>query len=163
MPMFDFQLYSKDGRKMQGSVIEKFVRPGKEIPKRIELADGVYGLRLPSLPAKTPGLWHAGWTNGMEGGVFSAALGQKVANKHEEARIMKQRGFIPESDLGKHWIDDTQAKLEQKWQAQADYTATYQENLKTMSQEDAVAATWSAEDCLSGKVDEVYSQEIKGV
>ena len=76
---------------------------------------------------------------------------------------MKAKGFIPESDLGKDWIANTQERLAGKWEAQAQYSATYQENIKTMSPEDAIVNTWTAEDCLSGKVDEVYSQEIKGV
>jgi len=164
LPLHDYQVYGPDGAPIRGEIIEKFFKNGRDIPARLELQDGHYALRLVSLPAKTSGLWHAGWTNGLDNcGIYSAALGKNVSNKHEEAKIMKSRGFIPESDLGKHWVDDTQAKLEQKWQAQADYTQAYQENLKTMSQADAVAATWSAQDCLSGKVDEVYSQQIKGV
>ena len=162
MPLHEYQVFAADGKSL--GVVEKFFKSNRDIPKRIELNDGAYGIKLVSLPAKTAGLWHAGWTNGMDNcGIFSEALGKKVANKHEEAKIMKARGFIPESDLGRHFVADTQEKLATRWEAQAQYSNTYQENLKTMSPEDAVAATWTAADCLSGKVDEVYSQEIKGV
>lgn len=158
MPLYDFRIYTADGVATD-EVFEKFFKSNGSIPKKLVHTDGSYAIRIPSLPAKTPGLWHGGWSNGLDGGEWSASLGKKVANKHEEAKEMKKRGFIPESDLGSGWIEKTQAKLSEKWQAQANYAHTYQENLKTMAPEDAVAATWSAEDCLSGKVDDIYNTE----
>lgn len=158
MPIYDFRIYTADGVATD-EVFEKFFKSSVSIPKKLINLDGSYALRIPSLTAKTPGLWHGGWSNGLDGGQWSPSLGKKVANTHEEAKEMKKRGFIPESDLGSGWIEKTQAKLSEKWQAQADYAHTYQENLKTMAPEDAVAATWSAEDCLSGKVDDTYNTE----
>jgi len=162
LPLHDYQVYTAEGAAI--GKIEKFFKPGREIPQKIELANGAYGIRLISLPAKTAGLWHAGWTNGMDNcGVYSAALGRNVANKSEEAKIMRSRGFIPESDLGRHFIEDTQEKLANHWDKQEQYTNKYKENLKTMSPEDAVAATWTAKECLDGTVDETYTQPLKGV
>jgi len=158
LPIYDFRIYTADGVATD-EVFEKFFKSSVSIPKKLINLDGSYALRIPSLTAKTPGLWHGGWSNGLDGGQWSPSLGKKVANTHEEAKEMKKRGFIPESDLGSGWIEKTQAKLSEKWQAQADYAHTYQENLKTMAPEDAVAATWSAEDCLSGKVDDTYNTE----
>lgn len=162
MPLHEYQVYAADGTTT--GRVEKFFKPGREIPKRIELADGAWMTRVISLPAKTAGLWHAGWTNGMDNcGVYSAALGRNVANKSEEAKIMRSRGFIPESDLGSHFIEDTQEKLANHWDKQEQYTNKYKENLKTMSPEDAVAATWTASECLDGTVDETYKQPLRGV
>jgi len=161
MPLHDFQVYAPDGTAVEGAVIEKFFKPGHEIPKRIELKDGHWGIRLVSLPAKTAGLWHGGWTSGLDNcGVYSTALGRQVPNKHEEAKIMRAKGFIPESDLGQHFVADTQEKLANKWDAQEKLATAYQENLKTMSKEDAIANTFTAENCLNGTYDSVYKQEI---
>ena len=160
MPLFDFRIYTADGVATD-EVFEKFFKSNTSIPKKLVHQDGSYALRIPSLPAKTPGLWHAGWSNGLDGGEWSASLGKKVANKHEEAKEMKKRGFIPESDLGAGWIEKTQEKLASKWQSQAELSNQYQENLKTMTKEDAIANTFTAEKCLDGTYDDIYQQEIK--
>ena len=162
MPLHDYQVYGPDGAPIRGEIIEKFFKNGRDIPARLELQDGHYALRLVSLPAKTSGLWHAGWTNGLDNcGIYSAALGKNVSNKHEEAKIMKSRGFIPESDLGTHFVADTQEKLAKKWDAQEALTNQYQANLKTMSKEDAIASTFTADKCLDGTYDSIYKQELK--
>lgn len=161
MPIYEYRVYTLDGTPTD-EIIEHICSWNKK-PKRLSCSDGRYAVPMMSIPAKTPGLWHDGWSNGLDGGEFSYALGRKVANKTEEAREMKRRGFIPESDLGKDFVANTQETLANRWQKQADYAATYQENLKTMAPEDAVAATWSAEDCLSGVIDDTYSTDIKGV
>jgi hypothetical protein len=158
VPLFDFRIYTKEGIPTE-DVFEKFFKSNVDVPKKLIGEDGTYALRIPSLPAKTPGLWHGGWSNGLDGGQWSSALGRKVANTHEEAKAMKAKGFIAESDLGHGWIESTQNKLASKCEAQANYANKYQENLKTMKPEDAVAATWSAEDCLSGRVDDIYNTE----
>ena len=162
MPLYDYRIYTADGVATD-ETFEKFFKSRNNVPDKLVHSDGSYALKIPSLPAKTPGLWHAGWSNGLDGGEWSVALGKKVANKHEEAKEMKRRGFIPESDLGHNFVADTQEKLANRWQKQADYAAAYQENLKTMAPEDAVAATWSAADCLNGTIDDTYSTDIKGV
>jgi hypothetical protein len=62
--------------------------------------------------AKMSTLWNAGWNAGLEGqGFHSHSQGKKVHSQREEETIMRSKGFIPESDFGKHFIDDQQAKL----------------------------------------------------
>lgn len=161
MPLYLYRVHLPDGT-TTGECIEHLCS-WRDKPAKLVHPDGSYALPAVSMPAKTPGAWHGNWSEGLSSNQYSPSLGKRVANTWEEAKIMKAKGFIPESDLGKDWIANTQEKLAGKWEAQAQYSATYQENIKTMSPEDAVAATWTAEDCLSGKVDEVYSQEIKGV
>jgi hypothetical protein len=161
MPIYEYRIHTPDGIATD-SVIEH-ICSWKNKPAKLVHPDGSFALPLVSMPAKTPGGWHGNWSEGLSSNTYSQALGRPVANKWEEAKAMRAKGFIAESDLGKDWVANTQEKLANRWQAQADYSHKYQENLKTMSPEDAVAATWTAEDCLNGKVDEVYSQEIKGV
>jgi len=161
MPLYNYRVYDANG--VATPYVIEYLCSWEEKPLKLVHNDGTYALPMVSMPAKTPGGWHSNWSEGLSSNQFSPSLGKRVANTWEEAKIMKSKGFIPESDLGKDWIANTQEKLSHKWQAQADYSDKYQENLKTMAPEDAVAATWTAQDCLSGKVDEVYSQEIKGV
>ena len=57
--------------------------------------------KLLSTPAKTATLWHGNWSQGLaSSGFHSTSVGGRVANKREEEKIMRARGFIPESDLG---------------------------------------------------------------
>jgi hypothetical protein len=59
--------------------------------------------------AKMSTLWNAGWNAGLQGQAFhSRSLGKKVHSQREEETIMRSKGFIPESDFGKHFIDDPQ-------------------------------------------------------
>jgi hypothetical protein len=51
-------------------------------------------LKLVSLPAKTAHAWHGNWTDGLDHTYYSHALGRKVANKREEAKILESRGFV---------------------------------------------------------------------
>ena len=66
-------------------------------------------LKMVSMPAKTADAWHGGWTDGLQSSYFSTALGRRVANRREEAKILESRGFVAESDLGKDWIENKQA------------------------------------------------------
>jgi|TARA_R100001530_G_scaffold134174_1_gene108550 hypothetical protein len=56
--------------------------------------------------AKTPSRW--GDETGKYGvnGMFSPGLGRYVTNRREEEKIMRSMGKIPESDMGKHYIQD---------------------------------------------------------
>jgi hypothetical protein len=160
MPIFEYQVYTPDG-KPTGRTIEHLCSYSEK-PKSLVSDDGHYALPTPSLPAKTPGAWHGNWSEGLSSNQYSAALGRKVANTYEEAKIMKAKGFIPESDLGHNWVANTQEKLNNHWKAQEDYSIKFKENMKTMSPEDAVAATWTAQECLDGTVDNIYKQPLTG-
>jgi len=62
--------------------------------------------------AKTSTLWNASWNAGLEGqGFYSRSLGKVVHSKRDEESIMRAKGFVPESDYGKHFIEDKQAEL----------------------------------------------------
>ena len=56
---------------------------------------------LISAPAKTATLWHGNWSSGLSStGFHSISAGCRVANKREEEKIMRARGFISEKELG---------------------------------------------------------------
>ena len=86
--------------------------------------------KLISMPAKTASLWGVDWREGLSSNRYSTALGRKVSSKREEERVMREKGFVPESDLGKHFIDDHRTKMHNKEREQAKINETYAANLK---------------------------------
>ncbi len=86
--------------------------------------------KLISMPAKTASLWGVDWREGLSSNKFSTALGRKVSSKREEERVMREKGFVPESDLGKHFIDDHRQKMHNKEREQAKINDTYKANLE---------------------------------
>ncbi len=113
-------------------------------------------------PAKTATLWNAGWNAGLDGcGVFSKALGSKVANRREEEKILESKGFISESELGQHWFEDNQAKMSEKWKAQDALSDNYKKMIaEGHSPETAISETFTAEKCLDGTLDSIYDTKI---
>ena len=85
--------------------------------------------KLVSMPAKTATLWGVDWREGLSSNKFSTALGRKVSSKREEERVMREKGFVPESDLGKHFIDDHRQKMHNAEREQAKINETYKANL----------------------------------
>jgi hypothetical protein len=129
-----------------------------EKPARLVAPDGRYALPVISVVAKTPGAWHANWSEGMSHTMYSQALGKRVANVWEEAKEMNRRGFVNETDLGKNFVADTQEKITAHWAAQDELNKQFLDNMKVMTPEDAVTKTFTAEKCLSGELDKIYSQ-----
>jgi len=101
--------------------------------------------------AKTSTLWNASWNAGLEGqGFHSRSLGKKVHSKREEETIMRSKGFIPESDFGKHFIDDQQEKLAaEKLKGEAE-SKRWIDNLVKYDgdKNQAAVATWPAHEML---------------
>ena len=119
-------------------------------------------VKLISLPAKTASLWGVDWRDGLSSNQFSHALGRKVTSKREEAKILQERGFVSENDLGKDWFDNTQAKQLEKFQEQDRRTETYTKTLaETGSKEMAIEKAFPAHECLDGTLDSIYDTSIK--
>jgi len=161
LPLYEYRIHNADGT-ATNQIIEHLCKMSEK-PARLVAEDGRYALPIVSVIAKTPGAWHGNWSEGMSHTMFSKALGRNVANVWEEAKEMNKRGFVNETDLGKDFVANTQEKLSNHWSAQDDLSRQYQENLKTMSKEDAIVNTFTAEKCLSGELDNTYSQPLVGV
>jgi hypothetical protein len=118
-------------------------------------------LKLVSLPAKTAHAWHGNWTDGLDHTYYSHALGRKVANKREEAKILESRGFVAESDLGKDWIERKQSEVVEKRAAQDAKTDVYNKVLaETGDAAKAVETAFPARECLDGTLDKLYDEKI---
>lgn len=114
-----------------------------------------------SLIAKTSDAWEGGWREGLSSNPYSVALGRKVTNRREERKILESKGFIAESDLGKDWFDNTQAKQLEKYQAQDKKTELYNKVLaETGSKEMAIEQAFPARECLDGTLDNMYNEKI---
>lgn len=83
-----------------------------------------------SVPAKTASLWNGSWNAGLSGqGFYSTALGKKVHSRREEDNIMKAKGFVSESDMGRGYIDSHIDKVAEATLAQDKINSTYIDNL----------------------------------
>jgi len=110
--------------------------------------------KILSVPAFTPSSWGADWRAGLSGSsIQSTALGRPVASRKEEEAIMRDRGFVPESDLGSHFIDDFNAKRREAVIEQDKVNATYHQNLKAFGGDKikAMTETFPAHECVSGE------------
>lgn len=93
-------------------------------------------------PAKTATLWGVDWRDGLSGnGYYSRALGRSVSSKRVEEKEMKAKGFIPESELGAHYIDDRLEKEKQEKDEQDAINKTYKENLTKFNGDKIKAVT----------------------
>ena len=101
--------------------------------------------------AKTSTLWNASWNAGLEGqGFYSRSLGKVVHSKRDEESIMRAKGFVPESDYGKHFIEDKQAELAAEKRAGEAESKRWIDNLVKYEGEknQAAVATWPAHEML---------------
>lgn len=161
MPIYEYRVHNSDGTPTN-SIIEHICKISDK-PEKLVAEDGRYALPIISVVAKTPGGWHGNWSEGMSHTMYSQALGRRVANVYEENKEMNRRGFVNETDLGKDFVANTQQKLADHWDAQDALTRQFQDACKTMSKEDAIVQTFTAEKCLSGELDNTYSQPLTGV
>lgn len=106
--------------------------------------------RQVTIPAKTATLWNGNWNEGLSSNMYSKALGRKVASKRQEEQIMRQKGFIPESDLGADFIDNQRAKMQESADKQANINKTYIDNLNKYEGDKikAVVETFPAKEML---------------
>jgi putative FmdB family regulatory protein len=115
-----------------------------------------------SLPAFTPGLY--GDQTGKYGasGYYSKSLGGYVDNKRVEEKLMKDRGFIREADLGKDFWEKETSKRKSLIKEQDLLSDEYSGLLKDgFSKEDAIAKTFSTERIMSGELDRIYGTKPK--
>lgn len=115
-----------------------------------------------SLPAFTPGLY--GDQTGKYGanGYYSKSLGAYVDNKKVEEKLMKDRGFIRENDLGKDFWSNETAKRKSLLVEQDKISEEYNGMISSgYSKEDAIAKTFSTERIMSGELDRIYGTKPK--
>lgn len=123
-------------------------------------------VKVPTAPAKTATLWNDGWNAGLSGGgIYSKALGRKVANRREEERLLNKAGFVAESELGTHWFEDKMAERAAKEAEQDALANTYNSKVEAYGGGDAakikaMEETFTAEKCLSGELDRIYDEKI---
>lgn len=155
MPIFDFQCPSCGNK-------EEIFLKGKTT-ERICSTCHIVMYKLPPLIAKTPDAWGVNWRDGLQGsGVYSTALGKKVSSRSQERKILEAKGFIPESDLGKHWFEDTTDKQLQKQKQIDKMTDTYTQIFsETGSKEEAIVKAFPADKCLDGSIESVLDTTIK--
>ena len=116
--------------------------------------------KLPSVVAKTASLWNDSWNAGLSGqGYYSPALGGYVHNERELEKIMKQRGFVSERELGSDYVEKKESAIKDQYAAQDKLHAEYASVLKENggNKEDAMSKVFTAEKCLSGEIDKIYN------
>lgn len=112
--------------------------------------------------------WHSTGKYGVNG-YFSPALGRYVDSPAKAQKELEAKGFVNEADLPKYHAED-------KWEAQKERVGEqnkledkYRSLVKSgKTKEEAVVETWTAEDALSGKLDQIYNNkkptpELKGI
>jgi len=115
--------------------------------------DGVETKRLVSAPSFTPGLW--GDCTGKYGvnGVYDRGLGTYVQNEKHRDQILKQKGFVRESDIsgGKEdYIEQWNEKRHQQLEPQRKFERVFKEELaKGKSAEEAVVTASPASEILN--------------
>ena len=95
-------------------------------------------------------------------GFYSMALGRAVENEGEEEKILNAMGFVKESKLNRKRNDDNfvdnwlKAEMEREREAQR-LIKIYKDALADgVPEEEAIALAFSAEDALSGKLEEIF-------
>ena len=74
---------------------------------------------------------------------------------------MEKKGFVCEADLPQHYWEDLTEKSKEKKFAQAKLVDTYKEKLDAgKTKEEAVAETFTAQDAISGKLDETFNESL---
>ena len=104
--------------------------------------------------------WSSTGSHGVNG-YFSAALGKHVDSKAAEKKIMEKKGFVCEAGLPQHYWEDLTEKSKEKKFAQSKLVDTYKEKLDAgKTKEEAVAETFTAQDAISGKLDETFNESL---
>ena len=91
------------------------------------------------------------------------AMGSMVISlRHLESMlIMEKKGFVCEADLPQHYWEDLTEKSKEKKFAQSKLVDTYKEKLDAgKTKEEAVAETFTAQDAISGKLDETFNESL---
>ena len=115
-------------------------------------------VRQISLPSKHSS-WHSTGRYGANG-YFSKALGRYVDSPQQAQNILEKQGFVCEADLPKHRWDDATEKHRDTIIQQETYIQTYKDKLASgKSKEEAVAETFTAQDALSGKLEQTFKGE----
>lgn len=112
--------------------------------------------------------WHSTGKYGASG-YFSPALGKHVSSPAEAQRQLEAKGFVNEADLPKYHAEDKMDAHKHRLVEQQKLEDKYSSLVKSgMTKEDAVVETWTAQDALSGKLDQIYNNkaptpELKGI
>tara|TARA_R110002126_G_scaffold3131_2_gene17539 strand:+ start:615 stop:1076 length:462 start_codon:yes stop_codon:yes gene_type:complete len=94
-------------------------------------------------------------------GYYSLALGRIVDSKGDEEEIMKERGFVKESELtaDTEWYEKWW-KVENEREAEINRLTTIYNNAlaEGMTAEEACTMAFTAEDAISGKLDKLFKK-----
>ncbi len=137
---------------------EELFKVNHEIPQNIECeVCGSISYKAIPMIARTAGAWAEQTTE--TGGFWSVPLGINVTGQHQEERIARSRGLVPESQLGKHFIDDWTENRKREIKEENAETARYQANLvearkhcngdDAAAKVEAVSKTFTASDMLA--------------
>ena len=99
--------------------------------------------------AKTASQWADSWQAGLSSNMYSAALGHGVSSRRHEERLMKQKGFIPESDLPAHYFEEQQEKNNKEAVKNENETKRYKAALSSgKTKEEAVVEAFPAKEMI---------------
>lgn len=107
MPIYCFRTPS-------GETIEHICRVSEKPEYLIDRATGERAYPIISGIAHTPSSWGSEWRRGLSGSAkYDAGLGTMIYDEKQRDALLAARGWIRESDLPKHYVDD---QLEAKQQ-----------------------------------------------
>lgn len=151
MPLFNYRCES-------GHITEELFFQNEPIADTIKCdCCGQHAKKQMPLTANMNAMWQE--TCLQHGDYFSSALGKYVSGKREEEKIMKSKGFINEKDLPQHYWEDEGRRRMAKAEEQNKYIDTYTQKLSEgKSKEDAINETFTADKCLDGTLDKVFSK-----
>ncbi len=99
-------------------------------------------------------------------GFYSMALGRVVESESVEEDIMRERGFVKESELNRkhnhdNYFEHMQNLLRMREIEIARLTKIYNDALaEGKSPEEAIALAYNTEDALSGKLEKLFSNKL---
>ena len=151
MPLFSY-------RCEDGHLTEELFFHGEEIKETIACeCCGADSVKLMPLTANMNAMWQE--TCLQHNDYFSPSLGRNVSGRREEEKIMKAKGYVPESALPQHFWEDEGRRRIAKAEEQNKYIDKYTAKLaEGKSKEEAVNETFTVDKCLDGTLDKVFSK-----
>ncbi len=148
MPIYSFICKSKKCGNVVDEIMKYDERPAFMKKMRCSVCGRKFKTKL-TCHAKTASQWADSWQAGLSSNIYSSALGHGVSSRRQEEKLMKQKGFIPESDLPKHHFEDL-AEVNKKEAIKNDkQTSRYKEALSSgKTKEEAVVEAFPAKEML---------------
>ncbi len=145
MPLYEFSVIDNNGNPTG----EKITRICKyeDRPEFLISSEGrkaVYDIKN-NQPARMKEAWSgACGTWGGVNGTYDVGAGRRFESRKQQDQWLKDNGYVRESDMGRHYIDDQIAKQETENSFLKHVDGVYQENLKKFGDTTSAAIeTWS--------------------